>query len=131
MPIPFTLHPARPVPVAPASPRWTVGIHRAGAWPGWRWLDRALDLNWPDELGFVPLLLGLPAVPTIVARRLTYAARRRTDWEVLVYRGDVGGYQPKDAVLVENLPSKAAAVERAEQLWQHLSDHDRLPATTP
>lgn len=127
MPIPFTAHPVRHVPVEPAMPRWTVGIHRAGAWPGWRWLDRVMELNWTNELGFVPLLLMVLAVPSVVVRRLAYVVRRRTDWDVLVYRGGVGDYRPKDAVLVENVPSKAAAVERAEQLWHHLSEHDRLP----
>jgi hypothetical protein len=86
-----------------------------------------MGLNWVDEAGLVPLLLMLLAVPTIVGRRLAYAARRRTDWDVLVYRGGVGDYRPKEALLIENLPSKAAAVERAEQLWHHLSEHDRLP----
>jgi hypothetical protein len=132
VPIPFTTYPWRPVPVAPASPRWTVAIHRAGAWQGWRWLDRleslALHPGWDStEFGFVPLLLWLPAVPAIVARRVAYAARRRTDWEVLVFRGHADSYRPKAAVLVETLPSKAAAVERAEQMWRHLSDYDRLP----
>lgn len=90
-------------------------------------MDRVIDWNWTGEAGFVPLLLMLLAAPTIVVRRLTYAARRRTDWDVLVYRGGVGDYRPKDAVLIENLPSKAAAVDRAEQVWRHLSEHDALP----
>ena len=126
MPISFEAWPTRNVPTV-GEARWTVQIHRAGAWPGWRWLDRVSGWNWVGEAGFVPLLLMLLGVPTIVVRRVSYATRRRTDWDVLVYRGSASDYRPKDALLVENLSSKPAAVEQAEHVWHHLSEHDRLP----
>ena len=126
MPISFEAWPTRNVPTI-GEPRWTVQIHRAGAWPGWRWLDRISDWNLVNEAGLLPLLLMILALPTITLRLLLYAAQRRADWDVLAYRGGVGEYRPKDAVLVENLPSRADAAERAEQVWRHLSEYDRPP----
>lgn len=126
--IAFTTYPVRFVPLEPAPTRWTVTIHRAGAWPGWPWLDRVPDRHWFwNPLGGAPEALRLLAVPSMIARRLAYAVRRRTDWDVLVYDRKQIGHEPRRARLVEHLPTQAAAAARAETLWKHLCDHDALP----
>lgn len=60
-------------------------------------------------------------------RRLRYRIARRSGWDVLVYPGEVPDYRPRDALAIDNLPTKTAAVERAEHLWEFLSEQDRLP----
>jgi hypothetical protein len=89
---------------------------------------------WQDGLWILGLastiLLMLLTGPPIFLRWAVYHVRRRHDWEVLVYSGDEPSYRPGLAALVELLPTKAAAAARAEDLWTHLSDHDRLPTRT-
>jgi hypothetical protein len=128
MAIPFTAYPIRQVPPEPAEARWTVPIHRSGAWPGWRWLDRVLDLNWVGDFGFIPLLLLPLAFPSIVLRWTAYRLRGRTDWDVLVYDESWSGeYRPSHAVLVENWGNRAEAAARAEAVSAHLTKLDALP----
>jgi hypothetical protein len=130
VPIPFSVHPIRHVPVEPATARWTVAIHRAGAWSGRRRTELRAPSAHPfwDPLGFLPLFLMLLVdVPCTVAYRLAYLLRRRTDWDVLVYRGQEVDYRPWAAATVQNVRSRAAASERAEELWRYLAEHDDLP----
>jgi hypothetical protein len=101
-----------------------VRIHRAGAWRGWRWLDRLEDLV--GDLA-MPLVL-LTAVPA-AWNRLAYRLRRRTDWEVLVSEGRAPVYRPDLAVLLERLPTKAAAEARAEVVWSQLDRDGTLPTS--
>jgi hypothetical protein len=127
MPISFEAWPTRLVPTV-GEARWTVQIHRAGAWPGWRWLDRLENGMWVGSGGFILAVIALTfPLPSMAWRRLRYRITRRSDWDVLVYPGEVPDYRPRDAALIDNLPTKSAAVQRAEYLWAFLSERDRLP----
>lgn len=127
VPISFEAWPTRHVPPV-GEARWTVQIHRGGAWPGWRWLDRMDEGMAVGSAGFVMAVLALTLpLPSIAWRRLRYRLGGRTDWDVLIYRGEVPDYRPRDAVKVENAPTKRAAIERAEALWSVLCERDHLP----
>jgi hypothetical protein len=157
--IPFSAHPVRGVPPEPDTPRWTIRIHRAGAWRGWPWLDgletrarrwdqrtnrrsqrRRSRYPWAAQLfgthshgasDLVLLIQLLLPAPSMAARRMAYLFRRRTDWDVFVYRGAMPDHRPRRAALVQNEPTKAAAAERAEALSAHLLVHDLLPSDLP
>ena len=129
MPISFALYPIRHVPLEPAETRWTVGIWRSGSWPGWRWLD-AVEPHWGvsgTEADLIPTVLFGLAVPSIVTRRVSYRARQRTDWDVLVFEGLQDEYRPRAAVHVEHCDTRGDAERRADALWSHLLAHDGLP----
>jgi hypothetical protein len=129
MPISFEAWPTRNVPTV-GEARWTVQIHRAGAWPGWRWLDRLDKGMSVGSGGFILAVIALTfPLPSMAWRRLRYRTTHRSDWDVLVYKGEALDYSPRDAVLIVNLPTKAATVQRADHLWAFLSDQDRLPDT--
>lgn len=124
MPIPFDVHPVRQVPPEPQDARWTVRVNRADAWPGWSWLDRVIDSNWVGEFAVIPLALTLLAVPSILARRLAYLIRRRSDWEVLVFEGWEGDYRPKRSLHRERFATKGEAVKAADVVYQRLLSGD-------
>lgn len=127
MPISFEAWPTRHVTTVGAV-RWTVQIRRAGAWPGWRWLDRLDNGMWVGSGGAVLGLVALTfPLPSMAWRRLAYRIGRRSDWDALIYRGEVPDYRPRDAVVVDNMPTKAAAIQRAEYFWAFLSERDRPP----
>lgn len=150
MPLSFDVEPRRPVPFqasAAEQVRWVVRIRHAGRWTGWGWLDRWLHLSrkygGPDSGGggdwgdlwiigvaiflffFLPYVLLILALPTVLLRIALYRLRRRKDWDVIVFRGEDD--IKRNRVLVEHHPNKAAAVARAEALWQHLDANDALP----
>jgi hypothetical protein len=83
---------------------------------------------WLGGGGVVMAVIALTfPLPSIAWRRLRYRIRRRSDWDALIYRGEVPDYRPREAVRVDNMPTKAAAIERAEHFWAFLSEHDRAP----
>jgi hypothetical protein len=115
-PIPFTLEPSRTVRDQHGA-EWTISVARGNQWPGWRWLNFLDGFGWAADSAPVYLVLHLPAVPSVVARWLSYHLLRRTDWRVTIRPGTHSADQAvRGAVLNEEYPSKSAAVERAQQL---------------
>jgi hypothetical protein len=132
--IPFGVVKMKAVPPAAGKDRWVVVMRRGGSWPGWRWLDAALDKpNWEQAdpasgLSLIPVALMLLAVPSIASRWVVYHARRRQDWDVLVFfSGTVPGAHLPTALRIESCPTKGAAANRAEQVWAYLCAHNALP----
>lgn len=78
-------------------------------------------------LALIPLALFGLAVPSIAARRISYAVRGRTDWDVLVYEGAEPDHRPRHAVLHETRATRTEAEGRAETVSAHLLAHDTLP----
>jgi hypothetical protein len=135
VPVPFGVVTTKTVPPAPAAgARWVVVMRRGGSWSRWRWLDRVSNrFDWEaadpaSGLPMVPIALMALALPSIALHWVSYHARPRTDWDVLVFAGDAPDDHPASAQLLESCPTKEAACLRAEDLWTYLSAHEALPA---
>jgi hypothetical protein len=117
--------------------RWVVQIRPGGAWTPWQWSDRLRNWRRPThggDGGAPPIsLLGivvtrlfalLLAAPPKLFRTAKYRLGHRHDWDVIVYCGED---EKRNRALVESHASQEVAVARAEELWQHLDEHDELP----
>ena len=117
--------------------RWVVAIRPGGAWTPWQWFDRLRNWRQPDhgwEGVAPPMFWSRIVVPRLFALalaappKLFAAAKRRlahrSDWDVIVYCGED---EKRNRALVENHASRELAAARAEELWQHLNEHDELP----
>lgn len=107
--------------------RWTISVARGNEWPGWRWLDRADRLDLSGEAGVIAILLLVLTIPSVTFRRIVYAVRGRSDWDVLVYRGMESDHRPHRAVRHEKCATREAAQSRATELLDAAGKVDWTP----
>ncbi|WP_380163478.1 hypothetical protein [Jannaschia sp. R86511] len=111
----FLANPSRDA-VTPEGALWHVRLVRGNAWRGWPGQRELLQKRIPLDPGGINLRMVLVAysLPIRGALWAAYRLRQRTDWRVVVRRGEAES--DREAAHEERLPTKDAAAARAMEL---------------